>query len=251
MIEHLLETPTDQNHSIPPITQLLLSLRFYAIGNFLITSGDFCGGSKSSACKIVRKVSHAIANLAPQFVRMPEREDQIKGAQVEFHKRARLPRIIGAIDDCTHIKIESPGGPHAENFRNRKGYFSFNVQTVSSENLKILDIVARWPGSVHDQTIFNHSNLSRRLLEGNFGTSLIVADSGYANTHHVITPFVNTPLEARQLYNESVIRTRNPVERSYGVWKRRFTVLKHGMHLKLETCQAVYYCDCCFTQYCH
>lgn len=116
---------------------------------------------------------------------------------------------------------------------------------------KILDIVARWPGSVHDQTIFNHSNLSRRLLEGNFGTSLIVADSGYANTHHVITPFVNTPLEAHQLYNESVIRIRNPVERSYGVWKRRFTVLKHGMHLKLETCQAVYYCDCCFTQYCH
>jgi hypothetical protein len=32
-----------------------------------------------------------------------------------------MPRVIGAID-CTHIRVESPGGPNAEIFRNRKSF---------------------------------------------------------------------------------------------------------------------------------
>lgn len=150
------------------------------MGNMLITVADFSGVSKSSASKIVKKVSYAIASLAPRFIQMPQGQDDIRKAQLEFYNRARLPRIIRAID-CTHILIQSPGGRHAENFRNRKGYFSFNVQTVASENLKIINIVARWPGSTHDQTTLRQS-----LVAGDFGNSLIVADSGYANT-----PFSN------------------------------------------------------------
>ena len=61
---------------------------------------------------------------------------------------------MGAID-CTHIKIPCPGGENAELFRNRKGYFSINVQAVCGPNLDILNIVARWPGSVHDARIFD------------------------------------------------------------------------------------------------
>lgn len=237
LIEVLIESPTDRNHSIPPIIKLLLTLRYYALGTFLQAARDFCGVSKSSASKIVKQVSHAIASLHRQYIRMPANEE-IQRAQLEFYKRSRLPKIIGAID-CTHIKIISPGGPHAENFRNRKGYFSLNVQTVSSENLKIIDLVARWPGSTHDQTIFNRSKLKNRFETGEFGNSIIAADSGYANTQYMITPFLNTPTENHNIYNEAVIRTRNPVERSYGVWKKKFPVLSLGMLLKLTTCQTV------------
>lgn len=74
------------------------------------------------------------------------------------------------------------GGDQAENFRNRKGYFSFNVQTVSDANLKILDIVARWPGSTHDQTIFNNSSIRNRFEQGHFGNGILLGDSGYRNT---------------------------------------------------------------------
>lgn len=61
--------------------------------------------------------------------------------------------VDGAID-CTHIPILNPGGDQGENFRNRKGIFSINVQIVSGPRCEILDIVARWPGSVHDSRIF-------------------------------------------------------------------------------------------------
>jgi len=43
--------------------QLMLALRYYATGSFLITTGDFCGISETSAQKIVYRVSSAIASL--------------------------------------------------------------------------------------------------------------------------------------------------------------------------------------------
>lgn len=118
-------------------------------------------------------------------------------------------------------------------------FFSLNVQTVSSTDLKILDIVARWPGSAHDQYVFNNSLLKRKFETGDFGNALLVGDSGYTNTKYLITPLLNTTNPVEELYNESIIRTRNPVERQYGVWKRRFPVLSLKLRLKLETTMAV------------
>ena len=46
------------------------------------------------------------------------------------------------------------GGENAELFQNRKGFFSINVLAVCGPNLEILNIVARWPGSVHDARIY-------------------------------------------------------------------------------------------------
>lgn len=58
------------------------------------------------------------------------------------------------------------GGENAEKFRNRKGYFSFNIQVVCNSNLEIIDIVARWQGFVHDSTIFNNSRLRANFENG-------------------------------------------------------------------------------------
>uniref|UniRef100_A0A2H1WRG1 SFRICE_032285 n=1 Tax=Spodoptera frugiperda TaxID=7108 RepID=A0A2H1WRG1_SPOFR len=61
-----------------------------------------------------------------------------------MHWQSRLKNIVGAID-CTHIKITKPRGIlHTEQYRNRKGYFSLNVQVVGGPNLTIHDIVSRW-----------------------------------------------------------------------------------------------------------
>lgn len=100
------------------------------------------------------------------------------------------------------------------------------MQTISSVDLRILDIIARFPGSVHDQTIWNNSPAKRRLEQGVYGVnSLIVADGGYANTAQSVTPLRNPVTEVEKMYQEAVIRTRNPVERQYGVWKRRLIAL--------------------------
>lgn len=66
------------------------------------------------------------------------------------------------------------GGNNAEVFKNRKGYYSLNVQVVGNANLKFLDVVERWPGSAHDATIFGHSNLRIRFEAGHFPNSILL-----------------------------------------------------------------------------
>lgn len=78
------------------------------------------------------------------------------------------------------------------------------------------------------------------MENGNFGAdSLLVGDSGYAIKKYLITPLRNPTTPAEQLFNESQIRTRNPIERCYGVWKRRFPILAYGIRLKMEKVEAV------------
>ncbi|KAK9707659.1 DDE superfamily endonuclease [Popillia japonica] len=54
-----------------------------------------------------------------------------------------------------------------------------------------------------------------------------------------MTPLLNPITPEEMLYNESHIRTRNVVERSYGIWKRRFPILKLEMRVKLQTAQTI------------
>lgn len=90
------------------INQLLVALRYYASGSFYIVAGDLIRISKSTTCRIIRKVSRAIASLAPHYIAMPTGEDEISNAKSAFYNKARLPRVIGSID-CTHIRILRPG----------------------------------------------------------------------------------------------------------------------------------------------
>ncbi|KAK5647851.1 hypothetical protein RI129_002743 [Pyrocoelia pectoralis] len=160
--------------------------------------------------------------------------DNMQQVQNDFFDIAAFPRV-GAAIDCTHVKIQSPGGNDAELFRNRKNYFSINVQAACDSHLKILDIVARWPGGTHDSTIFNNTRLKARFEAGHFLNTVLIGDSGYPLRPYFFTPINNPNTQEKRLYNESHIRTRNCVERMFGVWKRRFPVLAYGLRLKLQT----------------
>ncbi|XP_026728386.1 putative nuclease HARBI1 [Trichoplusia ni] len=235
LIQDTITAPTSRNYAVTPMDRLLLTLRYYATGSFLTVVGDFTGVSKASASRIVKLVSHAIAQLRLQFIKFPTNTNHL---QEEFYDIARFPKVIAAID-CTHIPIKSPGGENAENFRNRQSFFSFNVQALVTAKLKIIDIVARWPGATHDQTIFNNSFIKQQLMNREFGPCVVLGDNGYENNSYLLTPLSNPRTPAEQLYNESQIRTRNVVERTFGVWKNRFPVLTKKIILHVSRVQAV------------
>jgi len=73
---------------------------------------------------------------------MPRTAQERSIVQTGFYKIRNFPRVIGAID-CTHIRIQSPNSDIGERFRNRKGYFSFNVQVICNSNMEIMNIVSR------------------------------------------------------------------------------------------------------------
>ena len=118
----------------------------------------------------------------------------------------------------------SPEGEQAERFRNRKGYFSINVQGVCDSELKIINIIARWPGSVRDSTRFNGSLLCADLAAGIYGTDFVLGGNGHPSRSYLLTPLLNPRNRMERAYNAAPKASRNCIERCFGVLRRRFLV---------------------------
>nr|CAI5854433.1 unnamed protein product [Callosobruchus analis] len=215
---------TNRGLPVHPVIGLLLTLRFYATGSFQVVCGDLRGFHQSTVSRVIKKITRRISSHSRHYIKFPE---NLAATKAKFQQIGNFPGIIGCID-CTHVVITSPGGPHAELFRNRKQSFSINVQVVGGPDQEIYDIVARYPGSYHDSNIFNRSSiksrLERRLLPG-----YVLGDSGYPLLPYLLTPYhvPRTPAQIR--YNEAHTKTRNTVERLFGSLKRKFPCLRRGL----------------------
>lgn len=88
---------------------------------------------------MIRQKTLAIVKLRTRFIRMPETRQECAVASEAFFLIAKFPTVIAVIDG-THVKIQSVGGDQAEPFRNRKGFFSLNVEFVAGVDLSISHI---------------------------------------------------------------------------------------------------------------
>lgn len=154
---------------------------------------------------------------------------------VEYEKIAGFPNVWGTIDG-THVDVVVPA-EHKTIFYDRKSRTSLNLQVVVGPDMKILDLVNRWAGSVHDSRIYLCSRLNRDLLQ-NPPPGHMLGDAGYTCLPFLLTPLRHSKKKeftpAESAYQKSHIRTRNLVERTFGAWKAKFQCLR-GMRLKLST----------------
>ncbi|CAN7979166.1 unnamed protein product, partial [Ixodes persulcatus] len=250
-----LQTSTDcRGLPLTPMLQLLVTLRFYGAGTFQVVTGDLMNVSQPTVCRAVGVVTQLIAkHLFRDLVHFPSAA-QFNTVMLDFFALAKFPGVTGCID-CTHVRIKSPGGDDAEVFRNRKGVFSINVQAVTGPQLQFYDVVVSWPGSVHDSRIFDNSRV-RVLYEERRVPGVLLGDMGYACFFFLMTPLAdpgppNTPRGRQPImifphtirYQKAHIKTRNSVERAFGIWKRRFPCL--DMKLQHKPSRAVQIITAC------
>ncbi|XP_060581016.1 putative nuclease HARBI1 [Ruditapes philippinarum] len=115
-------------------------------------------------------------------------------------------------------------------------------QMVCDSRFRVTNVVAKWPGSVHDSRIFRESELCRKFENGE-KDGLLLGDSGYPCKKYLMTPYMNPQTAAQERFNSSLTKTRVTVEQTFGVMKRRFPCLSYG--LKVKTChtpQAIVSC---------
>ncbi|CAN7939195.1 unnamed protein product [Ixodes hexagonus] len=229
----------DRGKPLSPLLQVLVALRFYGAGTFQTVTGDLVNVSQPTVCRVVGRVTDLIAEeLFPKVVDFPDAH-RCRTIMHEFYKIGKFPGVTGCID-CTHVRIKSPGGDDAEVFRNRKGYFSINVRAITGPQLQFFDVVASWPGSVHDSRIFDmcraHVLYKQEVVPG-----LLLGDMGYACLPFLMTPLADpgTTGGPGDKYNKAHIKTRNSIERAFGVWKRRFPCLDMRLQHKPERSAAI------------
>ncbi|KAG0445488.1 hypothetical protein HPB47_014647 [Ixodes persulcatus] len=194
------ECASNRGLPVPPMLQLLIALRFYGAGTFQVVTGDLVAVSQPTVCRVVERVSRLIAGtLFRRLVKFPSTATDFDRVMLEFYALKKFP---GAIT-----------GPQ----------------------LQFYDIVASWPGSVHDSRIFDNSR-ARVLYEHQRVPGVLLGDAGYACTTYLMTPLA-TPGAAKspeERYQKAHIRTRNSVERAFGVWKRQFPCLDMRLQHKPE-----------------
>lgn len=235
-LEPLLARP---GFTISGMDKILITLRYYATASFHLVTADFYGISESSVCMIIPIVSDKIASLRERFIRMPTNDAEIENSKREFFAIAGMPATIGAIDG-TLVKIQEVGGAQNKtDFFCRKQFYAVNTQIISDANAKVMDIVARWPGKAHDESVFLNSNIFERFLTGEFvrngRQSILLGDGGYRAEEFLATPLRATnPMNrlSERLYQRAHISTRNVVERFNGIWKKRFPCLWIGMRFR-------------------
>ncbi|KAG8234316.1 hypothetical protein J437_LFUL013056, partial [Ladona fulva] len=138
------------------------------------------------------------------------------------------PGVLGYVDG-THIAIKTPREEEHLYF-NRKHYHSINAQIVCDSDLKISNILSRYPGSTHDSFVWVNSGVRERLMD-----IWAMGDSGYPHEPWLETPILNAEegtLETR--YTRYHIKARSAVERCIGLIKGRFRCLLLRRKLEYE-----------------
>ena len=124
-----------------------------------------------------------------------------------------------------HIPISAPRFC-PENYVNRKGWHSVNLQAVCSHDLKFIDCYAGWPGSVHDARVLRNSPLFMdATADPNLlfpGDKHILGDLGYPLADWLLTPCRDNGhlTEAEHNYNFVHSSTRMVIERAFGLLRR-------------------------------
>ncbi|CAI9264297.1 unnamed protein product [Lactuca saligna] len=158
---------------------------------------------------------------------------------------------IGAIDG-THVRASVRQHEEAK-YVGRKGYATQNIMVVCDFNMCFTFVWAGWEGTAYDTRIFNEA-LQRPDLHFPFptGDKYYVVDARYQNTRGYLAPYKGTniryhlpdfrrghtaaireprgPKEKFNFYHSSL---RNIIERTFGVWKARWTLLR-DMHVNYK-----------------
>lgn len=223
-----LEHTFHQQGSLSPEMQVLVALRFYASGCFQIVAGDTLNIHKSTCSRAIHRVSAALRRRLGRWVAYPSQREA-DAQKVHFFYVAGFPNTFACIDG-THIPIQSPN-ENEDDYVNRKGWHSINVQLVCDHDTKIINCVVRYPGSAHDARILTESMFYRDFESRNPPvTGYVLGDSAYPLREWLMTPFINTNnVASRERYNRCHSSTRQAIERCNGILKRRFACLKQTL----------------------
>ncbi|CAN6353337.1 unnamed protein product [Urochloa humidicola] len=143
---------------------------------------------------------------------------------------------IGAIDG-THVPVVVPKSKVVAHMCRHK-YTSQNVLAICDFDMRFTFVLAGWPGSVHDMTVFKDATLryAHKFPHPPPGKFYCV-DAGYPNRPGYLSPYRGTkyprapfknapsPKGKTETFNHAHAKVRNVIERSFGVLKMKFRIL--------------------------
>ncbi|GJW27733.1 putative nuclease HARBI1 isoform X1, partial [Tanacetum coccineum] len=230
-----------------------------SLGIFLMILAHGCGNrlaqetfnhSGETIHRHFHKVLKAVLKLSGDIIKPNTNYNEEVPPQILNNSRyyPMFKNCIGAIDG-THVRASVREHEQAK-YIGRKGYATQNIMAACDFNMCFTFAWAGWEGTAHDTRIFYEA---LRRPEVNFprptGDKYYVVDAGYPNTKGYLAPYKGNdiryhipdfrrgqscaqraPKGKKETFNYYHSSLRNVIERTFGVWKARWAILK-DMHV--------------------
>jgi hypothetical protein len=245
LAEHfLLDTGETRGGCLSVKQQMEVFLRHVGDPGFQSGVAEDKGIHQSTVCKTFSKVLKQIVAKANLWIKFPSTLADIRISQQLWQENFEMPGAIGALD-CTHVKIWKPGGRRAygDEYINRKGVASINVQASCDAQERFTSIDANWPGSVHDSRIWKNSDVGR-LMANSRGDGHLLGDEGYGVAPWLMTPYGNPVQPHERTFNRIHKKERAVIERCFGQQKKRFPILQGQVRLRIQKVPSVVVACC-------
>lgn len=210
--------------------------------------------AQSSVSTTFNTVLIAMQVLFRAFVKQPG--PRYMSADIELARKKRYEGFSGCVGACdgTIIRAHLPTRAQGPWYGRKLSAPSQNVFAAVRFNTAFSYVLAGAEGSMHDNRLLREA-LSRsfRLPEARF----YVGDAGFGGRRGLLVPWSATrywqqdfdvtgpPTKPKELYNLRHARIRNVVERTFGIVKRKWKILRSSPpEYKLKTQIRIVYATC-------
>ncbi|KAL6883505.1 hypothetical protein ACP4OV_010919 [Aristida adscensionis] len=175
-----------------------------------------------------------------EFIKLPDPS----AIQPDDYKWKWFEDCLGALDG-TYIDVLVPLRDQGR-YKNRKQNITTNVLGVCDRYMRFVYVLAGWEGSASDSRVLRDAMTREDAFAIPNGKYYLV-DAGYTNGPGFLAPYRSTryhlnewaaqgnnPSTAKELYNLRHASARNVIERTFGLLKMRWAILRTNSYFDFK-----------------